>query len=292
VKFGFILPNFGDKISAADLVKISLVCEEEGFDSVWATDHILLPAELREPYGQLIEPLITLSFVAAATSRLKVGTSSLVLPQRNPILVAKQAAAVDVFSGGRVILGFGIGWAEKEFAFLGADFKRRARVMDESIRLIRKLWSEDIVNFDGKYFRVKDALFLPKPAHGTIPIWVAGNSEGALQRAIRVGDGWHPVGLDLERYRDGAERISKAGRKLTLSARMTVDVRKKRVNAVGRDGERRTTFSGSPSEIRKSIDDYASAGMEYCCAAIMHPSSSEIIEDIKNFSSNVIRSYV
>lgn len=291
MKFGYILPNFGDKMGPQDLVKISRVCEEVGFDSVWATDHIIMPTELREPYGQILEPIVTLSFVAAATDRLKVGTSSIVLPQRNPILVAKQAAALDVFSAGRVFLGFGIGWAEKEFAYLGADFRRRARVMEEGVKLIRSLWSEDTVDFEGKYFSVKGALFLPKPVHGRIPIWVAGNSEAALERAIRVGDGWHPVGLALEKYRAGAEKIAKSGKKLTASLRITVDVRKKREDTVGTDGGRRTSFSGSPAEIRKSVDAYAAAGMEYCCASILHPSPEEIMADVRKFSSDVIGSY-
>ncbi len=291
MKFGFVLPNFGDKIGAEDLVKMSQVCEEVGFDSVWATDHIIMPSELKEPYGRLLEPFITLSFAAAATEKLRVGTSSLVLPQRNPVLVAKQAAALDVFSKGRVILGFGLGWAEKEFGFLGADFRRRARVMDESIRLIRKLWSDEVVNFEGRYFRVKDAVFMPKPVQKTIPIWVAGNSDGAVQRAIRLGDGWHPVGLDIVHYREGAERIAKSGRKLTLSVRMTVDVRKKREDTVAPSGERRTSFSGSPAEIRGSVDSYASAGLEYCCVSILHPTAEEIIADVRKFSSDVMKSY-
>ena len=291
MKFGFVLPNYGDKIAAKDLVEISRVCEDAGFDSVWATDHIVMPAELREPYGQLLEPFVTLSFVAAATDSVRVGTSSIVLPQRNPILVAKQAAALDVFSGGRVILGMGIGWAEKEFGYLGADFRRRASIMDESVGLMRSLWSDEVVNFESKHFSLHDALFLPKPRQGTIPIWIAGNSDGAVRRAAKAGDGWHPVGLDLEKYRSGAATIGKSGRKVTLSLRVTVDVRKKREDAVARDGERRTSFSGSPAEIRRSMEDYESAGMEYCCASILHPSAAEIISDVRKFASEVIASF-
>lgn len=291
MKFGFILPNYGDKIGAGELVEIARVCEETGFDSVWATDHIVMPRELREPYGQLLEPLITLSFVAAATERLKLGTSSIVLPQRNPILVAKQASALDVFSGGRVILGMGIGWAEREFGYLGADFRRRASVMEEGIRLMRDLWTEEKVNFEGRYHRLEDVVFLPKPVQGRIPIWVAGNSEGALRRAVRIGDGWHPVGLDLERYAAGAEAVAKSGAKLTLSLRVTVDIRKKREAAPGRDGEKRVTFSGGPAEIRRSVEAYQSAGLQYLCASILHPSAAEIIEDVRKFSSDVIVSH-
>ncbi|MDV3277267.1 MAG: LLM class F420-dependent oxidoreductase [Nitrososphaerales archaeon] len=291
MKFGFILPNFGDRIGPGELVEISKACEEEGFDSVWATDHIIMPVELREPYGQVLEPLVTISFVAAATRRLKVGTSILVLPQRNPILVAKQAATIDAFSGGRLILGFGAGWAEKEFGFLGADFKRRGRMMDESVRLIKKLWSDDMVSFEGEFFHVKDALFLPKPAHGNVPIWIAGNSRSAIERAIRLGDGWHPVGLDLKSYAAGAEMIRQSGKRLTLSMRMTTDLRKKREDSVAPSGERRTYFSGGAAEVRRSIDDYSRAGLEYPCIAILHPSAIEIMEDVRKFGRDVIRSY-
>jgi probable F420-dependent oxidoreductase len=291
LKFGFVLPNYGDKISSGELLEIARVCEETGFDSVWATDHVIMPKEQREPYGQLLEPMVTLSFVAAATEKLKLGTSSIVLPQRNPILVAKQAAALDVFSGGRVILGMGIGWAEREFGYLGADFKKRASMMEESVRLMRALWAEETVNFQGKRFKVEDGIFLPKPVQGQIPIWIAGNSDGAVQRAIRIGDGWHPVGLDVERFRAGADAVAKSGKRVTLSLRVTVDVRKKRENLVGHDGEKRVSFSGSADEIRSSLEAYQMAGMNYCCASILHPSAADIVADIKKFGSEIISSY-
>jgi len=291
MKFGFILPNFGDRIRPRELVEISKACEEEGFDSVWATDHVIMPTELREPYGQLLEPLVTLSFISASTEKLKVGTSILVLPQRNPIVVAKQAAALDAFSNGRLIMGFGAGWAEKEFGFLGADFRRRGSVMDESIELIRKLWTDKRVDFGGRFYKVQDAVFLPKPVQEKIPIWIAGNSRRAVRRAIRLGDGWHPTGIDLAGFKAGAEMIKDSGKKLTLSVRMGTDVRKKRPDAMAPSGERRTYFSGGPTEIRKSVDGYASMGLEYCCVSILHPSAREIMEDIRKFSDEVLRSY-
>jgi len=163
--------------------------------------------------------------------------------------------------------------------------------MDEDVRLMRALWSDEPVNFEGKHYRLQDAVFLPKPAQGKIPIWIAGNSQGALRRAIKIGDGWHPVGLELESFRAGAEAVAKSGRELTLSLRVTVDVRKKREDLAGRDGERRVSFSGSPAEIRSSVEAYLSAGLEYCCASILHPSAAEIIEDIRKFAADVIASY-
>ena len=292
MKFGYILPNYGDKIGANELLEIARTCEEEGFDSVWATDHVIMPKELKEPYGQLLEPLITLAFVAAGTKKLRVGTSCIVLPQRNPILVAKQAAALDVFSGGRVILGFGSGWAEKEFAYLNADFARRGKVMDESIRLMRALWRDDAVNFQGDFFRIKDALFFPKPVRKEIPVWIGGNGGTAIRRTIRLGDGWHPVGPDVDGLRRGVEEIRKSGRDVIVSMRMTTDVRKKREPYVTPNNERRLAVSGSAAEIHKQIDAYAEAGLQYYCASINHPAAAEIIADLKKFSSEVMRSYI
>ena len=291
MRFGYILPNYGDKINAQQLVELSRTCEEVGFDSVWATDHIIMSTELREPYGQLLEPLITLASIASATERLKVGTSCIVLPQRNPILLAKQAAALDVFSKGRLILGLGAGWAEPEFRFLNADFSKRGKVMDESIRLMKCLWRDELVNFDGNFFHVKEALFFPKPVNGNIPVWIGGNGPAAVRRTIRIGDGWHPVGPEVEGFRTGAEEIRRSKKRVTLSMRMTTDVRKRRAAYVGPNKEKRIAVSGSPSEIRKEIDAYANVGLEYYCASINHPSAKDIVADLKLFSAEVMRSY-
>ncbi len=261
-----------------------------GFDSVWATDHVIMPSELRAPYGQVLEPLTTLTYIASRNLKLRVGTSCVVLAQRNPVLLAKQAAALDVFSGGRVILGFGAGWAEKEFGFLNADFGRRGKVMDESIRLMRALWRDEVVNFEGEFFRLKDAVFLPKPVNGDIPVWIGGNGPLAVRRALRVGDGWHPVGVDLEDFKKGADSTRQSGKRITLTLRMTTDVRKKR-EAYVTNKEKRVAVSGTSAEIRKEIEGYADAGLEYYCASINHPSAADIIADLRKFASEVMASY-
>lgn len=291
MKFGYILPNYGDKITPRELLELSDVCEEAGFDSVWATDHVIMPAELREPYGQLLEPLTLLAYIASRCQRLRVGTSCVVLPQRNPILVAKQAAALDVLSQGRLILGFGAGWAEKEFGLLDADFHRRGRVMDESIALMRALWREGVVDFEGDFFRLKNAVFLPKPVNGDIPIWIGGNGPASVGRVVKLGDGWHPVGPDVGEFAAGAAKILEAKRSATLSVRMTTDVRKKRETYIGTNNEKRVAVSGTSAEIRRQIDGYASAGLGYYCASMNHPVASEIAADLRRFSGDVIRSY-
>lgn len=291
MKFGYILPNYGGKITPGELVDISGVCEESGFDSVWATDHVVMPADMREPYGDLVEPLVLLGFIASRYERLKVGTSCVVLPQRNPVILGKQAAALDVLSGGRVILGFGSGWVEKEFGFLNADFSRRGKTMDEGIRVMRSLWRDDVTDFEGEFFRLKGALSFPKPVRREIPIWIGGNGGPSLRRAASLGDGWHPVGPTLEEFSKGAARLRESGRALTLSVRMTTDMRKKREAYVGSNSEKRTAVSGSAAEIRSEIGRYESAGLEYYCASMNHPSSAEIAKDIRKFAADVIRSY-
>ena len=163
--------------------------------------------------------------------------------------------------------------------------------MDESIRLMISLWRCEIVKLEGEFFHVKDALFFPKPVNGDIPVWIGGNGPTAVKRTIRLGDGWHPVGPGAELFRRGAEEIRRSRKSATLSMRMTTDVRKKRPNYKGTNNEKRFAVSGSPAEIRKEIDAYATAGLEYYCASINHASAADIIADLKLFSSEVMRSY-
>ncbi len=291
MKFGLCIPNFGGKISASDLVRVAVGAEASGLDSVFLTDHIIMPESQIEPYGQLLEPFVTMSYIAARTSTLKLGTSILVLPQRNPILVAKQVASMDRLSGGRVILGLGAGWAEEEFMFLNADFKRRGKVFDESIRLIRNLWTEDKVNFSGKFFKITNAVFLPKPVQAHVPIWIGGTSDRAKARAAELGDGWHPNGLSPQSLERGVEEIRKAGRNVTISLRITTDVRKKRGEHVSGTDDKRETLSGSRQEIIARLEEYDRAGLDYLVSYMFRENADEIMEDIRKFSNDIVRSY-
>ena len=291
MKFGLCVPNFGAKIASRDLVTLAVSAEANGFDSVFVTDHIIMPESQVEPYGDLLEPFVTLTYVAAKTSTLKLGTSILVLPQRNPILVAKQVATLDQFSGGRVILGLGAGWAEEEFRFLNADFRVRGKVFDESIGLMRKLWAENRVNFSGKFFKVTNAVFLPKPVQTHVPIWIGGTSDSAIARAARLGDGWHPVGLDPQRLKYGVEKIRRSGRNVAISLRITTDVHNKRDEYASATGERRVYLSGDREEITARLEEYKKVGLDYLVAYIFRESADEIVADIKKFSNDIMGSY-
>ncbi len=201
--------------------------EAAGFESVWTVEHVLIPHgyESTYPYDasgrmpapddmDLPDPLIWLTWVAAHTERLKLGTGVLVLPQRNPAIVAKEVATLDVLSGGRVLLGVGAGWLEEEFDALGVPFERRGPRFDSYIAALRALWSDGATTFDDEFVTISNAFSRPRPANGTVPIVIGGHSAVAARRAGRIGDGFFPGSTDnlpalLQTMREAAE---KAGR--------------------------------------------------------------------------------
>ena len=158
------------------------------------SDHIVHPAEQTYPSPFLLDPFATLSWAAAVTTRVRLGTSVLVVPQHNPVWLANHLATVDAMSGGRLIVGAGIGWSKREYDALGQSFETRGRRMDEILDLLRAAWTEDPVTFDGAGHHLEAIRFLPKPA-GAIPIWIGGGVEASFRRAVAKGDGFHVVGL-------------------------------------------------------------------------------------------------
>ena len=190
-----LLNNWGVEDVQA-LVGLASRAEELGFDSVWVHDHVFNVGHVLDRIGgrPYYEPLTLLSFVAARTARVRLGTSVLVLPYHNPIRLAKTVATLDVLSEGRVILGVGVGAIEKEMEAMGSAFKERGAITDEAIAVMRTLWTEDEPRFDGAYSRFAGMKFSPKPRQH-IPIVIGGVSRAAIRRAARLGDGWQPLGL-------------------------------------------------------------------------------------------------
>jgi probable F420-dependent oxidoreductase len=185
--------------------------EELGYHSVFLADHVLMPRHRtsKYPYSRdgsfpydpdknWLDPMVALGYLAARTTTLRLGTSITVVPMRHPIITAKQIATADHLSRGRVIFGAGVGWMAEEFALLGASFHDRGRRMDEYLRLMKVLWTEDNPQFAGEYFRISDCGFAPKPVQKPhVPLWVGGESPAALRRAARLGDGWHSAATAL-----------------------------------------------------------------------------------------------
>jgi probable F420-dependent oxidoreductase len=185
------LPTYGPDSTPDDILTSSVIAEELGFDGVAATDHFFVPHGNPDRFERVFEAISVLAAVAPLTSRVRLLLSVLILPMRNPVIAAKQLATLDQLSGGRLILGLGVGWNEAEFRNVGADFHTRGRRLDEGIRLIQHLFAEDRSDFAGEFYSFGHAAFGPPPAqHGDLKILVGGTSEAALRRAAAVGHLW------------------------------------------------------------------------------------------------------
>jgi probable F420-dependent oxidoreductase len=190
VHLGVILPNVGQESSPATIRRIAEAAEALGFDSVWATEHIVVGPEAVDPYGRVYDPLVTLGWIAGWTERVALGTSIVLVPLHHPIHLAKEAATLQELSGGRLRLGVGMGWHEDEFAIMGIPFRGRGRRANEALRLMKALWRGES-SFHGEQWSFDDATFAPLPRPEP-EIWVGGSSAPALRRALELGDVWHP----------------------------------------------------------------------------------------------------
>jgi len=190
VHFGVILPNYGQGASPDAIRRTAELAEELGFDSVWATEHIIVGPEGVDQYGRVYDPLVTLGWIAGWTGRIGLGTSIVLVPLHNPMHLAKEVATLQELSGGRFRLGVGVGWHKDEYEFMGVPFERRGRRADEAIRLMRALWS-GASDFEGELWSFHDATAEPHPSPQP-EIWVGGSSTRAIRRALELGDVWHP----------------------------------------------------------------------------------------------------
>jgi probable F420-dependent oxidoreductase len=240
VKFGLRRPGAGPYAGPEAIAAFATKAEALGFDSVWMTDHIALPVDVqtRYPYrsdGKFFWPpetpyldtILTLAWAAAATERINVGTSVLIASWHHPVNTAKALATLDVLNGGRTIVGIGTGWMREQFEILGAPFETRGARTTEYIALLKHLWTEDLIDFQGEHFQFGGFKFYPKPVRKpSIPIWCGGKSEGVLRRVAAVGDGWHPLYITPEELEEKLVRLegylAEHGRtmdEITLSAR-------------------------------------------------------------------------
>jgi probable F420-dependent oxidoreductase len=262
MRIGFSLLNNWGIEDAQALVDLASRAEELGFDSVWVHDHVFNVGHVFDRIGgkPYYEPLTLLSFVAARTRRVRLGTSVLVLPYHNPIRLAKTAATLDVLSGGRLILGVGVGLIEKEISAMGSPFAERGAFTDEAIAVMRSLWTEDEPSFDGKYHRFAGMKFSPKPLQKpSIPVVIGGVSRAAIRRAARLGDGWQPLGLSPEALGQGiallrteAQACGRDVSKIPVSIAMSLGVSTTRRYALGKD----------PAEVINNAKAYASLGVQ------------------------------
>lgn len=227
MKFGLRYCNTGRYVDGAAAVELVQAAEEAGFESAWTVEHTVVPEgyESAYPYSEdgkmaggahdfpLPDPLVWMAYVGGQTSRIKLGTGILILPQHNPVITAKQVATLDRMTGGRVLLGIGVGWLREEFDVIGAQFDERAARTDEYVAAMRALWGQERPAFAGEFVQFDGAYCRPQPVDGHVPIIVGGHSKAAARRAGRLGDGFFPArGASPELIALARETAEAAGR--------------------------------------------------------------------------------
>ncbi|MGI9597718.1 MAG: LLM class F420-dependent oxidoreductase [Acidimicrobiales bacterium] len=218
---GIVPINAGPFLDPGRLVEMARLAEELGYESMWTFEHVIVPEhyQSRYPYrptGKLavdgdahfVDPLIALSFVAAATDRIRLGTGVNILTQTNPLYLAKQASSIDHLSNGRMMLGLGVGWLREEFEALGVPFEQRGARADEYIDAMRKAWSGQTVEHGGQFLHWHGFKMLPRPVQRPgVPIVVGGTTDAAIRRVVTRGDGWYVIHKDLDHFKDNIERL-------------------------------------------------------------------------------------
>ena len=313
MQYGFGVPMRGALAAPDDLITLARRGEEMGFDIISVSDHIIIPRDIssRYPYseswefagraqGECMEQLTVLSFLAAQTSTIRLLTSVMVLPHRNPVHTAKILASIDVLSKGRLNVGCGVGWMREEFEALGAPpYDERGAVGDEYIRAFKELWTSDSPSFDGKYCSFSEVSFLPKPMQKPHPpIWVGGESPPALRRAARLGDAWYPIGSNprfpvgtpgqlsqyVSRLRSHAEKAGRDASEIDLA--YSAGWYNDREAQTLPDGERRI-FTGVPEQIAGDIKTFEGLGVRHLMLGFQSDTLEQTLERMERFTTEV-----
>jgi probable F420-dependent oxidoreductase len=290
MRFGVALPNYGPFAQPAILVRLARQAEELGVDSIWVSDHLVAPLGVTSiyPYDrrpdakpgdmgvieQFCEPLMTLGYLAGHTTRVRLGVSAYVLPYRNPVLTAKHVATLDHLSGGRLTLAIGTGWLREEFDALAVPFAHRGKRTDEYLAICKALWSGNEAHFDGETYRLPAVRTGPRPAQRPHPpLWIAGNSGVAIERAARSGDGWHAIDLAPDELAPLVlrlrERLAAHGRD---AAAVTVSLRK---GVLLREGRGPRPLYGDRAAIQHDLEAYGAAGLDYLVANLRQVRGAE-----------------
>ncbi len=301
MQFGITIPILRN-VEAHVNIEIAKKAEELGFDSIWASDHIIVPNQYVGRFSETFyDPFVILASIAASTKKIKLGTSVIVLPYRNPIPVAKATATLDVLSNGRLIFGVASGWLKEEFYALGIPFHERGKRTDEYIRVFKELWENDNPKFEGEFYRFSDIKFYPKPYQKPHPpIWIGGNSRRAIRRAVELGDGWQPVGLspeEMERELNYLKRTAKEwGREsstIVFSLRSRLHILSKGEKQAGKIEPRGHLFLfyGTTEEITDYIRRFKDIGVSHIALDVLARSNEEMFDIMERFSCDIMSAF-
>ena len=262
MKIGYSLSNNQGMEDIQGVIDLAARCEDLGFDSVWASEHVFNVSYVYDRIGDkpYYEPLTVLTYVAAKTSTIGLGTSVLVLPYHNPIRLAKVAATLDVLSGGRVMLGVGVGVIEEELEAMGSPFAERGAITDETIAIMKELWTKEDPSYQGKYHSFSGMKFTPKPVQKPhIPIIIGGTSKAAIRRAARSGAAWHPTALSPEVLAQGMEYLKE---QVVTAGRDPSEVEVSVSAAIGSThNHNRYSLGEDPEEVLERAQKYQEMGV-------------------------------
>ena len=293
MEYGLCVPHYGKDFSLDDLRTTVQRAEALGYHSVWVSDHVVPPPQYYPQFGPTFyDPFVMLTYMAAFSKRLKVGSTVIVVPYRNPLVVAKMLSTLDVLSGGRVIFGVGLGSALDEFQVLGVPLRQRAQRADEYIRLTVALWTQDPTNFQGEYFSFKDVRFQPKPIQKPHPpIWVGGVGEAALRRAVALGDAWHPMAMPMPSLREKISRLrelaQEAGRSEGPQVTVHHIIRASGDTPIVSETESRLG-KGSYQQIREDMHQYEEMGVPVVLCNFLPSSFQELWGAMVTFATEVM----
>jgi probable F420-dependent oxidoreductase len=266
MKVGINILNFGPGTTPASLAGWAQVAEKLGYHLIAISDHIANTADIQTQYpAPFYDPFVTLSWLAAQVPALEIGTTVAILPYRHPLQTARMAANLDQLSGGRLILGVGVGWARQEFAALGVPFERRGALTDEYLAAITAFWTNDVASYTGKLVSFEEVHTAPRPAQSPHPpIWIAGSSDAALRRAIRFGQGWHPINIRVDWLRDtGLPRLRAIAEALDRPVPTLCPRIKLQLTDTPLPEEDRVAGQGTLDQVRADIEALAVLGAQY-----------------------------
>ena len=295
MKIGISIPNNWGVDDPQELIALAVLADTLGYDSLWVTEHLLNVGYIGERLGSkpYYHSLGMLAYIAARTKTISLGTSVVVLPFRHPADQAKFAATIDQLSGGRLILGVGSGALKEEFAALGIPFRERGAITNESMQVMKALWTQERASFHGKYWNFDDVLFSPKPVQKPhVPLWVAGMSPAAYHRTGTLGDGWHATGIPIDEFIAGRDEIFRfareAGRdpkQITLSMRINVSYSTKFTT----ETERRSVLEGDDlNSMIAAIAEWRDAGVEHLILAPATTNMAQLLAETKRIAQQVL----
>jgi probable F420-dependent oxidoreductase len=269
MRFGLVLPNYARWFDADGARAVADAAERLGYDGIYVNDHVALPRDEAPLYGNaFLDPFVALGFLAAVTERVRLGTTVIVIPYRNPLVQAKMIAGLDVLSKGRITLGVGSGHVPGESEALGVPYAERGAMTDEYLTVMRTLWTEDEASFQGRWFDFEHICPLTRPLQSPLPIWVGGRGPRVLRRVVALGEGWHPTRMEPDEIEAEIGLLQgmavAAGRTepITVAMRWSVFLVKRAEDAgPGRDRGEIQRPRRTPAETAALVEQYAAAGV-------------------------------